>query len=196
MHFMPELALNSAEWPAEIPTLIEAALDSQREGSVVFGPDLRVLHGTGRVEATPIHKSVYCSRNQIRGTPEEIIREIRIILSSARRNNPRTEVTGALLFNEGLFAQVLEGPVDSVSPIFEIIQRDPRHSDITVLENGEAERRDFPEWSMAFASSKEHSALSSAIPPGGAALSDTSAAGEQVLQLLRNVVVQEDWIMA
>ena len=124
------------------------------------------------------------------------MREIRSILASAHRNNPPAGVTGALLFNEGLFAQVLEGPVDSVSPIFEIIQRDPRHSDITVLENGEAERRDFPEWSMAFASSKEHSALSSAIPPGGAALSDTSAAGEQVLQLLRNVVVQEDWIMA
>ena len=48
---MPDLALNSAEWPAEIPTLVEAALDSQREGSIVFGPDLRVLHATGRLEA-------------------------------------------------------------------------------------------------------------------------------------------------
>lgn len=145
---------------------------------------------------TPIYKLVYCSRNQIRGTPEEIICEIQKILSSSRRNNPLADLTGALLFNEGLFAQVLEGPVDSVSRIFEIIQRDPRHSDVTVLQNGEAEHRDFPEWSMAFASSQEHSALGSAIPAAGASLSDPSAAGEQVIQLLRSVVVQEDWIMA
>jgi diguanylate cyclase (GGDEF)-like protein len=48
---MPELALDAAEWPAEIPTVVEAALDSQREGSIVFGPDLRVLHSTSRVAA-------------------------------------------------------------------------------------------------------------------------------------------------
>jgi hypothetical protein len=146
---------------------------------------------------TQIYKLVYCSRNQIRGTPEEIIREIRIILSAVHRNNPPAEVTGALLFNEGLFAQVLEGPVDSVSRIFETIQRDRRHSDVTVLQNIEAEHRDFPDWSMAFtSSSKKHSVLESAIPAAGTILFDPSAAGEQVLQLLRNVVVQEDWMIA
>jgi hypothetical protein len=140
---------------------------------------------------------VYCSRNQIRGTPEEIIREIRNILASARRNNPAASVTGALLFNEGLFAQALEGPVDSVSRIFETIQCDRRHSDVTVLQNGPAEHRDFPQWSMAFAASlTANPALKSAIPAAGTAPSSPSAAGEQVLQLLRDVVVQEDWIMA
>ena len=47
---MPELAADSTEWPAEIPTLVAAALDSPQAGSIVFGPDLRVLHGTGRLE--------------------------------------------------------------------------------------------------------------------------------------------------
>jgi hypothetical protein len=144
-----------------------------------------------------IYKLVYCSRNQIRGTPDEFIHEIRTILASAHKNNPPAGLTGALLFNEGLFAQVIEGPVDSVSRIFEVIQRDPRHSDVTVLQNGPAEHRDFPEWSMAFAAcAKTNSGLESAIPAAGRSLSDPSAAGEQVLQLLRDVVVQEDWIMA
>jgi len=144
-----------------------------------------------------LYRLVYCSRNQIRGTPEEIMREIRSILASAHRNNPPAGVTGALLFNEGLFAQVLEGPVDSVSRIFETIQCDRRHSDVTVLQNGPAEQRDFPEWSMAFAvSSKANLALASALPVAGTGRSQPSAAGEQVLQLLRDVVVQEDWIMA
>jgi diguanylate cyclase (GGDEF)-like protein len=48
---MLELAAGSNEWPAEIPTLVAAALDSPRAGSIIFGPDLRVLHGTGRLEA-------------------------------------------------------------------------------------------------------------------------------------------------
>jgi len=47
---MPELAADSTEWPAEIPTLVAAALDSSRAGSIIFGSNLRVLYGTGRLE--------------------------------------------------------------------------------------------------------------------------------------------------
>ena len=149
-----------------------------------------------------LYRLVYCSRNQIRGTQEEIIAEIQSILAVSRQNNPPAGLTGALLFNEGLFAQVLEGPVESVDGTFERIQCDPRHSDVTVLQNGPADHRDFPSWSMAFtASSNKESALQfalpeSALPRSAGALADQSEAGEQVLKLLRDVVVQEDWIMA
>ena len=47
---MPELAEDSTEWPAEIPPLVAAALDSSRAGSIIFGSNLRVLYGTGRLE--------------------------------------------------------------------------------------------------------------------------------------------------
>ncbi len=47
---MPELNPSFAEWPSEIPTLVAAALDSTRAGSIIFGPDLQVLHATGRLE--------------------------------------------------------------------------------------------------------------------------------------------------
>jgi hypothetical protein len=146
---------------------------------------------------TDLYRLVYCSRNQIRGTHEEIIAEIQSILSASRENNPPAGLTGALLFNEGLFAQVLEGPVESVDGTFERIQCDPRHSDVTVLQNGPANHRDFPAWSMAFAaSSKKESTLQFALPDSGKELANSSEAGEQVLKLLRDVVVQEDWIMA
>jgi hypothetical protein len=50
---------------------------------------------------------------------------------------------------------------------------------------------------MAFAaSSNKESALQSALPQSGPGIADPSEAGEQVLKLLRDVVVQEDWIMA
>jgi hypothetical protein len=84
-----------------------------------------------------------------------------------------------------------------VDGTFEKIQCDPRHGDVSVLQSGPTGRRDFPAWSMAFAaSSNKESALQSALPQSGPGIADPSEAGEQVLKLLRDVVVQEDWIMA
>ena len=111
-----------------------------------------------------IYKLVYCSRNQLRGTTPEVVAAVRQILESARRNNAKLKVTGALLFNEGLFAQALEGPAGAVEQIFEHIQRDSRHSDVTVLQSGPAEGRDFPEWAMAFVANSDASALAAAAP--------------------------------
>jgi hypothetical protein len=144
----------------------------------------------------PIYKLVYCSRNELRGSTPEIVRAVQQILESARRNNAKAGVTGALLFNAGLFAQALEGPAGDVERIFEKIQRDPRHSDVTVLQSGPAEARDFPEWSMAFAANTDGSALASAAPVFQAAFRNPCLAADEILQLLHGVVVQEDWMMA
>ena len=51
------------------------------------------------------------------------------ILRTSRRNNAEVGVTGALMFNGGAFAQVLEGPRRGVESTFERIQRDQRHGD-------------------------------------------------------------------
>ncbi|MEO8660399.1 MAG: BLUF domain-containing protein [Bryobacteraceae bacterium] len=142
-----------------------------------------------------IYKIVYCSRNQIAGTPEEIKAGIQSILNTSRINNAKANVTGALLFNEGLFAQVLEGPVAAVETIFEKIQRDTRHSDVIVLQSGTFAERDFPAWSMAFAARGANSATTFGIPAFEAAKSNLSLAADQVLALLHKVVVQEDWMM-
>ncbi len=140
---------------------------------------------------TDIYKLVYCSRNTIEETPEQTVAEIQSILACARSNNAKVGVTGALLFSADVFAQVLEGPAEAVERIFEKIQRDPRHSDVVILQSEHTEARDFPEWSMAFAGRPtEHSAALTAVldsrPKQG------SAAAEDVLALLRGVVVQED----
>jgi thioredoxin-like negative regulator of GroEL len=139
-----------------------------------------------------IYKLVYCSRNCINTTPEQTVAEIQQILNCARTNNAKVGVTGALLFSSDIFAQVLEGPSKAVEGIFEKIQRDPRHSDVIVLQSEHTEARDFPEWSMAFAGRPtEHSAALTAALGSGSS-SHSSAAAEEVLSLLRNVVVQED----
>ena len=93
-----------------------------------------------------LYRIVYCSRNrvaeEIQGVDQD--HELQQILNSARENNSARNVTGALLFNEEYFAQVLEGPQLAVEEIFERIQRDRRHGQVTVVDNGWAQHRDFP----------------------------------------------------
>lgn len=142
------------------------------------------------------YQILYCSRNCLQGTTAEMAAQVAPILQTARRNNAQAGVTGALLFNTVLFAQVLEGPLDQVEQIFEKIQCDRRHSDLTVLGYGLVETRLFAEWSMAFAgaaSEQSHPLVAATLH---AALGDPSQAGEQVLSLLRSLVLQEeDWAL-
>ena len=97
-----------------------------------------------------VHRLVYFSRNAMPGTNDEIVEGIHQILKSSRSNNARVGVTGALLFNSGCFAQVLEGSSSAVSETFERIQWDERHSDVLVLDYSPVTARAFPDWSMSF----------------------------------------------
>ena len=139
-----------------------------------------------------VYKILYCSKNLIEGENAKRDAEITQILQTSRRKNKEQNVTGALLFDSGYFAQALEGPRLAIEQIFERIQRDPRHGEVTVLGSQTHGRRDFPEWSMAHVA-----------PPGGIASAmaaialDTSllrptASAEEVLGLLRSLVIQED----
>ncbi len=93
---------------------------------------------------------VYYSRNRIAKEPELLAMEIRQILEASRANNARVGVTGALMFNAGCFSQVLEGPQGAVEAVFERIQQDQRHGDVSLLEVKTVDARAFESWSMGF----------------------------------------------
>ena len=98
----------------------------------------------------PLYSLAYVSSNNIAGTPREIQAHIQHILDSARNKNAERRVTGALLFSEGCFAQVLEGSREDVELLFETIRRDNRHRNVNVVEAIDIEQRSFAAWSMAF----------------------------------------------
>ncbi len=144
-----------------------------------------------------VYKLLYCSHNALTGSIDEQAAEIRKILASARRNNAALGITGALLFNGACFAQVLEGPLQAVESLFETIQQDARHGDVTLLESGYVDHRDFPEWSMAFAGSGAEETTAFAEFNFDQAVARTSASAAEVQDLLRSLVVQEeDWAAA
>ena len=76
--------------------------------------------------------------------------ELGELLEQSRANNARDAITGLLLYKEGLFTQLLEGPAEAVRQCFDRICRDSRHSGCIVIETSDAAARMFPDWRMGF----------------------------------------------
>ncbi len=70
------------------------------------------------------------------------------ILNTARKNNQRDGITGALICREDLYLQMLEGRRDVVTALFARILHDDRHTQVISLWTGDIETRLFPEWAM------------------------------------------------
>lgn len=83
-------------------------------------------------------------------------RDLSDLLLSARRFNARHDVTGKLVVLEdetGItrFAQVIEGPAESITVVTARIKSDPRHGSLQVVVQGDIEGRRFAGWDMAIA---------------------------------------------
>ena len=139
-----------------------------------------------------LYRLVYTSSNLLTGSDIERTAAVSEILAISQRNNSKVGVTGALLFNGGSFAQVLEGPQKAVETTFERIQRDPRHSDVSVLQCEAVEARGFSNWSMAFIG---HSVRGRALWNEIADRTGFDLArieGDQLFATLRAIVVEEE----
>ncbi|WP_375454207.1 BLUF domain-containing protein [uncultured Methylobacterium sp.] len=141
---------------------------------------------------TSLYRLVYASKNLLRGSESEIAAAVIQILETSQRNNAKVDVTGALMFNAGAFAQVLEGPRRAVEATFERIQRDERHTDVTVLQCGPAESRGFPNWSMAFVgqSATGHALWHSLAADSGFDLARLD--GDQIFTALHSLILEEE----
>lgn len=76
--------------------------------------------------------------------------ELTDLLKRARVHNASVGVTGLLLFDQGTFLQVLEGPEDAVRTLYDKIALDRRHDKVLLLFDGPIEERVFDEWKMGF----------------------------------------------
>ena len=72
------------------------------------------------------------------------------LLAQSRAHNATDGITGMLLYTDGSFIQVLEGPPDAVRACYARIQLDGRHTRVTTVFEEEGDGRDFAEWTMGF----------------------------------------------
>ncbi len=76
--------------------------------------------------------------------------ELRALLASCRLNNERAGITGMLLYKDGNFMQALEGDENAVRALHARIEVDRRHHGLLTICSGQADARQFEQWSMAF----------------------------------------------
>ena len=139
-----------------------------------------------------LHRLVYYSRNRIGGSSDRIGDQVRDILAASRRNNLAANVTGALMFNAGCFAQVLEGDRDIVEATFERIQRDERHGDVAMLLFESVPARLFGHWSMGFMGARPEAAVPYRDIAETSGFDPSRASGDAVVDMLQRLALEEE----
>lgn len=70
------------------------------------------------------------------------------ILATARPNNARDGISGALTAVDGRFVQIIEGVRGALDHLLLRLMVDDRHHDVTVIERRDIRARAFPGWDM------------------------------------------------
>lgn len=98
-------------------------------------------------QAEPIFRLIYSSHSLI--DPNAHRAGLGAIFNTARRNNRRLGVTGALVISDDAFVQALEGDEPVVRDLYTSIGHDERHESVSVLEEQTVPARIFGRWAMA-----------------------------------------------
>lgn len=113
-------------------------------------------HGNQETTSTDnLIRLVYHSTCIIPDYPEVVGLALDDILESARRRNVENGISGALIYADRQFLQVVEGTATSVDETFARIQDDKRHRDVRMVCRVPTEERLFERWPMAFLSEPE-----------------------------------------
>ena len=95
--------------------------------------------------APTLYTFVYCSR-AAEGVDDA---EVGRIVEAAQRHNLARGITGVLVFGNGVFFQLIEGPAAQIRKLIRTLHSDPRHYDVVSLDWSEERReRLYPNWEM------------------------------------------------
>ncbi|MEO7050811.1 MAG: BLUF domain-containing protein [Rhodanobacter sp.] len=79
------------------------------------------------------------------------VRDLDQLLAGARAFNEKAGISGALLHDQGVFLQYIEGPRESVDRVYARIHRSHQHEQLVELMCQPIDTRQFSRWHMAFA---------------------------------------------
>jgi hypothetical protein len=108
------------------------------------------------------------------------------IVDYSRWWNGSVGITGALVFTEKHFVQFIEGSEVAIDNLFMKINKDSRHTNVTIIETAESISRYFGQWDLAYSGPDEYidRKLMSDLQRGGYQ-SDSTRAEELRSSLLR-----------
>ena len=68
--------------------------------------------------------------------------------------NEEPAITGTLIYKDGSFMGVLEGEQEVVAQIFENISHDPRHTLVSIIQEGPIATREYDKWATSYSNSQ------------------------------------------
>jgi hypothetical protein len=132
----------------------------------------------------PLSRLIYYSEYQIVRGEVSVLGQLSRILSSANRNNKAQGLTGALIFDELWFIQVLEGNREAVWRTFQRICEDERHGNVVLVEMREVAERRFGNWWMGLATRNDQTEAAFAPYLRSGHLSPPAMSAEMMLDLM------------
>ncbi|ASK87928.1 BLUF domain-containing protein [Sphingorhabdus sp. SMR4y] len=102
---------------------------------------------------------LYTSRLDVDQCGEKPQQTAREIAEASAVQNQSADLTGSLLFVDGTFIQILEGPSDALENAFERICCDFRHVDLQLIDLSSVSERLFEGWDMACLCEDEDNSL-------------------------------------
>lgn len=94
-----------------------------------------------------LRRLIYLSASYVEYTPNKI----EALLQKIRVLNLKDDITGLLVYAQGSFFQVLEGPDETLQATFHRISKDPSHGGMIILSDEPISTRVFQDWSMGYA---------------------------------------------
>ena len=136
-----------------------------------------------------LHHIIYLSR----ATQPFSEDDLRALLEEARQHNAAQHITGALVYGNGQFAQIIEGQESALTALYERLLLDPRHAQLVKFADKAIDHRSFANWSMAFGAVSEEQlrSLAAYVPlaelnlePANLSVTDT-----MVLKMMKSFVL-------
>ena len=103
--------------------------------------------------SAPLIRLVYASKATFKpfNSAQGVDKNVASILATARRENKRNNLVGALYYGNGCFFQCLEGTREAIDELYAKLQKDPRHTQLQVLSNQPISHIGFSSWEMKYA---------------------------------------------
>ena len=106
------------------------------------------------------------------------------LLYHSYANNQASGITGALIYENNKFGQVIEGPEKAINTLWHKIQKDDRHKNVRLILSKPISERSFSKWTMIFQGNEE---IAKTLPEVSAAIEDVEfPVGHPLLASLRD----------
>lgn len=106
------------------------------------------------------------------------------LFTVCQKKNKKNNLTGVLFFENGYFAQILEGEREIILKTWDTILSDPRHEVLRKISFKEIDQRLFPNWGLRFYGAEK---IAQDLPQLAKVLDGLESHDSELLEIMRSV---------